>query len=393
MKKRRRKNTVLTHEGAVLKSRVTKTRFRARFVGIIYTIAIVVLALAACLPFFDLGKQPNAPVGLTAFSKVFAPATWKTLGLRSITNAVLYGVLLLVLFINVLRAMSKMSWLFKQKVSKTYGLNRNVYAMEDLGKIFSGSYAMILVTYFLMTIVGGAAYFNALMYIVIGFGLFVHLFAGFIGGKASYFKMEGCRIVEDARDVSRFPALFRNVLQLIAVFAMMVYFEKVSVLDTFARPLLLEKGGIQNYVAGQPLAYLSIVLQALCVVCFIPLIFHATGTTEYNIDGAYGSGMKTFRVFAFLVFLAMGAAVASQYVIGQATLAVVDGAKVVEVVKALDMDVLYIAGIALVMFIVEIIMRNMPGYKDDSKENNCNCNCSSSNNSNNPAVVLHIYNN
>ena len=369
MKRNRRKNA-LTQKGAYLKTRIARNRGRAQFVGIVYLLSIIVLAAAACLPLFDLGKQTSAPVGVFAFWKEFMPANLKAIkswsDLLPIVNAGIYALMLLIVVINVFRALGKLGWLFKKKASKTYGFNRNVYAMEDLGDIFSGSFAIIFVAYFLMTVLCGVAYPNVLMLLVLGGGLFVHLFAGFIGGKASYFDIQDGEITEDKRVVGRFPALFRNVLQLGAILAMMYYFQKVNILHTVIGPFL-EKGAMQNYVAGRILAYIPVGLQLLTVICFLPLFKHATATTEYNIDGANGSGMKTYRVFAFFVFLTMGAAAVCQYLIGQIAFTVVDGYTQVSVVKGLNIPAIIVAGIAFVMFIIEVIMRNMPGHKKAKK--------------------------
>jgi predicted RNA-binding Zn-ribbon protein involved in translation (DUF1610 family) len=267
----------------------------------------------------------------------------------------------------VFRALGKLGWLFKKKASKTYGFNRNVYAMEDLGNIFSGSYAVILTVYFLIAVLCGAAYPQMLLYIVLGGGAFIHLFAGFIGGKASYFDIEDGEITEDKRVVGRFPAFFRNVLQIAAVGAMMYYFMKTQVVGAVLRPLL-EKGGWEKYVLAEPLTFIPVALQLLTVICLLPLIKHATATTEYNIDGANGPGMKTFRVFSFFTFLAAAGTVACRYLLGEITFTVANGVTSFEVVKYLDKASIIIAVVALVMFIIELIMRKAPGHKEEKLE-------------------------
>ena len=130
---------------------------------------------------------------------------------------------------------------------------------------------------------------------------------------------------------------------------------------------MLEVDAIKNYVLGQPLAYIALGLQVLVGLCLLPLIKHATATTEYNIDGANGSGMKTFRVFSFFVFLTAGAAAVCKYLIGEAVFSTNATGTVVSVVKELSINTIIIAGIALVMFIIEVIMRNMPGHKKQKK--------------------------
>jgi len=102
----------------------------------------------------------------------------------------------------------------------------------------------------------------------------------------------------------------------------------------------------------------------------LPLIKHATATTEYNIDGANGSGMKTFRVFSFFVFLLAGATVVCRNLFGEAV-----GTTFVP--AYLSIESIIIASVALVMFIIEVIMRNAPGHRkpknsDDEVEPNYN---------------------
>ena len=367
--KRRRNTNVLSQRGAYLKSSIARTRSRAKFVGLIYLLGIIALAaVAALVPLFDLTQQTLAPIGVLTFWQQFMPANFANLtsadAIVKFVNAALYGLMLIGVVINVLRALGKLGWLFKKKASKTYGFNRNVYAMEDLGRIFSGSFAVILVTYFLIAVVSGQLYTNMMTLAVVGGGAFIHLFAGFIGGKVSYFDIIDGEIEVQERTVSRFPALFRNVLQLAAVGAILYYFMMVSTLHTVIGPLM-EVGGIQNYVLGQPMAYLSIVCQVLTLIFVLPLIKHATAITEYNIDGAYGPGMKTFRVFSFFTLLSAGATFAGRYLLGEICFTFNNGVTTFEVAKLFDLGSIIIAAIAFVMFVIELIMRKAPGHKEE----------------------------
>lgn len=381
-----RKKTVLTHQGAELKTRVARNRCRAQFVGIIYFIAIVLLAAIACLPLFDLGKQEYAPVGLSAVASALTPEALKAVntwaGLVPVVNAALYIAMFAGVLLNVVRAAFKLKWLCKKKVSKTYGFNRNVYAMEDLGKIFSGSYAVMLIAYFLMAMLSGKAYPNLLMYLTFIGCAFIHLFAGFIGGKASYFNIEEGQITEDARVVGRFSALFRNVLQLVVVFSLMDYFQRTNLVHVAAR--LLEVDGINKYFASQPLGCVPAVMQYVGILCLIPLIKHATATTEFNIDGAYGAGMKTFRVFCFFLCGAIGLAIVGEYFIGGIVFSVVDGATIAKVVRYGNWGALNMFVVVFVMFIIEVLMRNMPGHKG------CGCRREKGATESNASVVVYV---
>ena len=399
-----RKSTALTHEGAIIKNRVAKNRARAQFVGVTYLFATIALAFLVSFPLFDLNKQPYAPVGLAHCWDKFGSmrlGEWKEMfsswsGRVNLLALLLYGTAVLVAFISVLVGLSKLTWLFKRKASKTYGLNRNVYAMEDLGKLYSVTFALIFTVYFLIALLFGEAHFNRLWYLLIAFGHAVHLFAGFIGGKASYFKIEGGKIVEDARTVSRMPALIRNLLQLATISIAAAMFQKISHLHWLVA--MMDAGNAKAEILAQPRVYASFACQGFFVLCMIPLIFHAMSHTEYNIDGAYGHGMKTFRIFVFFACGAIGLAAVAQYLFGEMSLTG-------EAVRFLNKDALMLVGITFVMFVIELIMRNMPGHGAHCEED-CNgygypsrrgkrghrCECVSTP-GNAPSVVIHINNN
>ncbi len=352
MRKYRRTNT-LTSRGVYLRKRIAGNRSRAKFVGILYLLAIIALAGAACLP---LLVHDLAPVGVMEFYKVFTSANVKSFKnaevFTKLACAGLYALMLLGVVINVLRALGKLGWLYKKRASKTYGFNRNVYAMEDLGRIFSGSYAVILLTYFLIAALCDSTNVNNLMLIVLGGGAFLHLFLGFVGGKAGYYDLENGEVVEQRRLVGRFAPLFRNVLQLAAVFGVMYFFLKVNVLNVEI-PALLQKNGISN-LTGDMAKLITFAVQAVLVLILFVLVKHATAITEYNIDGANGPGMKNFRVFSFFAFLVAGAGVVYKYLF-------VKG-------KVLDKNLLIIAAIAFVIFFIEVIMRKMPRFPGDKRK-------------------------
>jgi predicted RNA-binding Zn-ribbon protein involved in translation (DUF1610 family) len=119
---------------------------------------------------------------------------------------------------------------------------------------------------------------------------------------------------------------------------------------------------------GQPMAYVSIVCQVLTVLFVLPLIKHATATTEYNIDGAYGPGMKTFRVFSFFTLLSAGATAAARFLLGEIVFTFNNGVTTFAVAQLLDKGSIIIAIIAFVMFVIELIMRNAPGHKKEKEE-------------------------
>ncbi len=364
-----RNTTSLSQKAVYLKSRIARNRRRAEFAGVIYLLATLALAVAAFLPML---VQELAPVGVFEFYKVFMPKNIKNLKTAAdivrFVNGSLYALMLLGVVINALRALCKIGWLYKKRASRTYGFNRNVYAMEDLGRIFSGSYIVIMISYFLIALICGEAKVNYLMLIVLGGGLLIHLFAGFIGGKAAYFDIANGEIIEQRRLVGRFAPLFRNVLQLAAVFGAMFFFLQVCTLHTVIAPLL-EKNAIENYVADQPLAYISLALQVLTAIWLIVLAKHATGITEWNINGPEGAGMKVFRVFSFLTFLTAAATVVCRYLFGEVLFNTVGGTTV-KVQNYFDLGSIIVAAIFLLMFVIEVVMRNRPAVPEKDEGRN-----------------------
>ncbi len=382
--KQYRKKSTLTQRGAYLKNRIARNRGRAQFVGLIYLLATIALAGVLILPAF---LQQFDFLGVYHFWKEFTLSTFKSLNtvgnILNFARLVLYILLLLGLVINVLRAIGKLGWLFKKRASQTYGFNRNAYAMEDMGRIFSGSYAIILSTLLLVSVMYGMKVLDwwklckAMNYLplylmggALGGGILIHLFAGFVGGKIAYFDVEDGEILEQKRVVGRFAPVFRNILQIGVVFAVIFFFLNSSRIHTVIGPLL-EKNSLKNYVLDNLLGYISIVLQVLTLIFIFPMIKHATAITEYDIDGGQASGMKTFRVFTFLAFLTAAATAVFRYLpaFGEITFSQnAEGYTVFIIKQYIDYASIIVAGICFVMFIIELIMHNRPRVPSEQKD-------------------------
>ncbi len=349
MKKyRKTKKPALTSSGYNLRKRIARNRRRAKLVGFVYLLGIIALAAAACLP---LLVHDLAPVGVMAFWKELLPANMNTGTVEGMTKVVvsgLYALMLLGIVINVFRALGRLGWLHKKTANKTFGFNRNVYGMEDMGRIYSGSFAVLLVGYFLIAMLCGNVEVNPLMLIVLGAGAGIHLLAGFWGAKTGYFDVEEEGVVEHKRVRGRVAPFIRNVFQLAAVFGIMYFFQEVNLVQPLFTPLL-EKNGVNNLLGKELLAMVAIVLQLVSVLCLFVLAKHATAITEFNFEGPRGDGMKNFRVFSFFI-CAMTAASAF---LGEA---------------AIKTNLLIIAGIAFAAFLIELIMRKRPKLPSDKKE-------------------------
>ncbi len=355
-----RKKAAITSRGLYLRKRIAGNRSRAKFTGLIYLLATIALAAIVCI--FPLLTHELANLKVMTFWKIFNADTFKNFSLSNTTLvyevaiSVLYALMLLGLVINVLRSLGKLGWLFKKRANKTYGFNRNVYAMEDMGRIFSGSYAVVLFTYFLIAVLckdfNGKTYEIDKLWMLstLGGGLFIHFFCGILGAKTRYYDLEDGQILEEKRIVGRFAPLFRNFLQAATVFSVMYFFLQFTTLNTII-PELFTLQGIKDLVADIP-QLITACVQVVLLLCLAVLAKHATATTEYNFDGVNGAGMKNFRVFSFFAFLAAGGTLAYRYLF---------------VEKTLDTNLLIIAGIAFVMFVIELIMRKMPKFPSAKK--------------------------
>ena len=376
--------TVPTKQSVYLKKRIAKTRSRAKFVGILYLLATMALAAAACLPLLNIGALSQLQA--TEFYKVFKGMKLDNLktaaGIYHYVPYVLYGLLLFALLINVFKALSKLNWLFKKKASKTYGFNRNVYAMEDLSRIFSGSFAVIILINFVICVLSGLPlellkFENVkwLIFVLAG-GLAVHFLCGLWGGKASLFVIhEGVGIVEQKRDCGRVAPFIRNLLQVAASFAMLYFFLKATTIAVCIDPLL-QKGAFKEYVMNKDrmFYFIATAVQVVMIIWLMVLVKHATASTEYGIEGKHAAGMKNYRVFAFFTVLSVVGVIACRYLFGEAGFVLgmwapleklSEAKELIKAIKDTSLEFVIIAAIAFVMFIIELIMHNMPRSKEE----------------------------
>ena len=363
------KNTkhALSKDALKLKKRIKRTQAKAQWVGFCYLIGTIALAALACLPM--VAAAGPIGVGLCKETAFWSGIKFDAASLKSVDFIVrvLYALMLFAVVINVLKSFGKLGWLYKKKASKTYGYDRNVLAMQKLGKIFSGSFACILIFNLLIALVSGANDPKALVegapqfvpnipnvLLLLAVGLVFHFVFGFWGAKVSLFPIEeGVGVVEQKRMVGRFAPLFRNILQIAAVIGMLFFFIKMNTVGTIVNNVL--SNNIAD-ITAMP-ALVGNAVQIVGILCFMVLVKHATAITEFNLDGARGKGMKNFRVFTFFVFLAFGALFACQkFELLGAGLAYDEKA------------VLIIAGIAFAMFVIEVLMRKAPGLPEEQAE-------------------------
>lgn len=373
MKKKRIKNAPVLPEGES-KERIAKMHSRASTIGLIY--AAVLLFISVCA-LFPLIEAEYAYPGILYFWKPFTLQNMKDIqtgeNLMPFINSVFYTSLLVILVWNLVKGGIRVGWLLNKKQSKAYGFNRSVYAMHDLGNAFSDAFFAIIGFHFLICLLCGQVTFKPLVFVVLAVGVATHFLCGHHGGKASYFEVnEEGEAVEHKRLFDRFAPFIRNLLQIVATFVMMYFFVEVCNVGACIRPFY-DNHGVKEFLLDGFLAYASLILQTMTAVSLMVLLRHAVGIAEYDIEGPNATGMKNYRVFVFFVMLTSGATFICRAVFGEAIfLTGADGGHFVTIEYWQDWDSLLLAAIALAMFVIEIVMRNMPFKKkriaDDKKE-------------------------
>lgn len=352
-----------TQQNAALKNRIVKTRTRAKWVGVVYLIACFFVLVSACFP---LMKSDYVDIGLAEVWREFSLDSFQSM--REAVNiipfflAVLYIGMLIILAIMFIRTLLRLRGLFKSKANRKYGFNRNVNAMQRIGQVFSVMFAVVLGFYFLLFMLSGSGEPTVFFYVFVILCLTLHFLGGIRGGKASYFDVgESGQMEERRRRIGRTVPFIRNFVQIIGVFSMMSLFLQTSRIHECIEAMLRKDVWV-NHFWTNAISFMSLLLQFVTAISLLTLLKHATGTTEFDIDGTRVSGMKNYRVFAFFIFLASGATFFYRKLFGEVSLRYsgAAGQTVVEIFCWTDKLSLILAAIGLAMFVFEVLMRNYP---------------------------------
>lgn len=334
-----------------MRKRIYKAQSKAKRVGVLYLLAILALAALACLPHFAIANAAfidNISLSVViAFFKDFAGFAGNEL---SVIVAGLAALMLLILLINALRGIFKLRWLFKRKASRLYGLNRNMYAMDDLGKIFSCSFASVVIFHFLVAVLVGEAALDIWTYALLGVGVFFHFLCGLLGGSVSMFDSEAS-VVEIKRECGLFAPFFRNLLQLAVVGGIGYFFLQTNGLQETLVALFSENGA--QALTGNVQTLIAAALEAALLLVLVGMSAYATGVTEFDMDGAQASGRKCFLALSILALLCAGGAVVYGALVMKATL---------------ENGVLITAAIALVAVIFELALFNRPKVRTEDED-------------------------
>lgn len=354
---RRKESTAKARRLAALRKRIAQVQGKAKFVGVLYLLATIgLLGLMACFPIIKLDDTNGDWLYALTFWKPFPllmdRAAWTVEGIKVVGGAAIYALMLLVLFINVVKSFSKLGWLFKKKPSKQNGHNRNAYAMEDMGKIFSASFfvcVMFNFCIFLLLQANGAIPNVPNAIVVAGIALAVHFICGHIGGNVSLFVADGDVLTEEKRECGRISPIVRNVLQFAAICGIGYFIGLKNDISNGASSVL---AFILEHQAFSLREFFPCAAQMVSLLFFAVLVGHATNITEFDSEGVEASGMKNFRVFTILLTLSALGLFAVQYLFFHVWVN----------------EPLIIAGIALASFVIELIMKNMPNGKAEDPD-------------------------
>lgn len=264
-----------------VKRRIGKAQFRAKTVGVLYSLATVALLALFLMP-NTLGMASSVPL----------------VGILQTAATVLAA-------ICVLLCVCKLRWLFARKASRLYGFNRNAFAMDDMGKYFSFTLATLFAYFYLAAIFDSSFVVGQTAQIAFIALLVVHIVLGIVGGTVSVFDTtEG--IVEHKRERGFFVPVLRNLVQLAAT-----AFIVKTLLGVGAASVALAK--LPSMLAGETqladlLKDFEFIGFAVTALAALFMIYYATGTKEYDLDGPKTPGRKWFMLWALLALV--GAAVA-----------------------------------------------------------------------------------
>lgn len=362
-------------KAGLLKRRVSEVHSRAKFVGIIYLFATIGLFAAAMLlplmsgtVLFCCGWKPvySAYDGLRClldlgFGKIFETPAY----IIALLQLVLYFVLLLILLINVLRALGKLNWLFKKKASYVNGFNRNMYAMDAMGRRFASSFASLVVFYLLFALLTlrastyvtpaselrttdlPAPALTMYGYIVLGVALAIRFVVGAMEGTVPLFTTGG-KIIEQKRDHGVLIYFIRNFVQVAILAGVLYFFMPASRfgngLENMLTQIIVEK----NKMYLIHIDTLPMYAEFVAFIFLTVMIKHATASTEYSRTCNHTLGMKNFTVFACFLAVIFAAIVAFPYI----GIGLPDGAT-----AALNSSMLWAAIIAFVGFLFDCIFR------------------------------------
>jgi len=339
----------------LMKHRIRKMQNRAKWVGTLYIIAMFAMAILSCLQLFSF---EGGAIGAIACWEPFKLLTkdgdivtvLKTNAV-SLTIALLYAIMLLVVLISFISALTNMGWLYKKKASKLYGFNRNMYAMDDIEKAYCTMFKTVVSVHFIIASLVVNVQINLLLVVaLLGLGLFFHFLCGLLAGNTSLFTVDK-QIVEERRKVGTFSVFVRNLIQIVASAGFVFFFVKSSGSFVALVEVLLTDGFAG--ISADMLVLVLPIARLLLLVLGIVMLSYALGTTEFEPSGRETSGRRTFlwtSLFAFVISLGTALFMTLHYK------------------TPLSADLMILAGVSLGALVLEICLKRFPRVKEKNPD-------------------------
>ena len=286
-----------------VKRRIAKAQGAAKAIGVFYLIATL-----AVIALFCLGVCKVEGATLTAFEffvSFYREATTVEM-MTGLICATVYAATLVAMAICFIVGLTKCKWLFARKASRLYGFNRNMYAMDDLGKCFSFAFASGLAACYYFALTGINFQVELFGYVYLAVGVVFHFLLGLLGGSVSLFDTtEG--ITEQKREVGYFAPFMRNLLQIAATGGSLFLFVQHNVVYESLAVISVAMTDIAAAIAEAPFVLVIAVGQIVLAIALIFMIFHSFGTKEFDIEGAETPGRKLFIVWIILALIGAAA--------------------------------------------------------------------------------------
>ena len=349
------------------KERVRSVQGKAKFVGVAYlcgTVALAAAVMIVCVLTGTCLSTENGFLPIVAFFKeitglfsngigaVFASAE----SILKLLILLIYAGLALTAVICVFCALFKLDWLFKRRASKLYGFNRNMYAMDDISKCYSVTLGAIVVCNLLicllsLEVVDGVMTQQISLFggLLLGVGILLHFFLGLLEGKVSLFTT-GEKIEEEKREFGLSVYFWRNLVQLVAVVAVLWFFVPQSQCRTTLVEMLTEVAENKNFgwVMKNLIDLIPFAVEILAWIFVIAMIKHTLNSTEFRRESESGTNMKNFAACSFFAFLCVAALIVLPYFgIGLA-----DGET-----ATLNVSLIIVAAICFAVFLFDCICR------------------------------------
>ena len=357
-------------EMQTLRLRSKIARRKAIFAGLLYVFGSLGLAIASCLPLVAgiIVTPGYGEFGLTNFWRPIAYVLSNlkvVIGnpgehIRALAAALLFAWQLAFSFVNALLAISKLDHLC-MKGNRRAGYNQNKIAVDSLGKIFSRSFATLVIHTAVLALLYPTqnAKFTTLAIVVAAVFVVIHFVAGAIAGTISKFTIRD-EIAEYPRKHVMWSPILRNAAQLLALGAMAFLLKDFCLT---AATKLLESSSLVGELKAAMQGTTGLIKTGLFVCFFIGalcLFRHVIFPTEFYLcEKTKTRSFVRFITFGLtaVLFVLSGVCIVRDIVSASFSLATVWAS------ICAHLKVMLAFSVSCGLFIVECAMKNEPQLK------------------------------